>query len=74
MLENWPTWTRSTIKPVGGGTSTFTLEDNPVDAIIRGLEGIRSRMAEYKLQTRQIGELVGNPPRESLVAAIQGAI
>ena len=31
-------------------------------------------MAEYEVQMRQVGELVGNPPRESLVAAVQEAI
>ena len=74
MLENRPTRTMSATKPVGGGTSTFILEDNPVDAIIRDLERIRYRMTEYKLQIRQIGELVGNPLRESLVAAVEGTI
>jgi hypothetical protein len=74
MLGNRETRTRSATKPLGGGTSTFTLEDNPVDAIIRDLEGVRSRIAEYELQMRQVGELVGNPPRESLVAAVQEAI
>ena len=52
MLENRPTRTRSATKPVKGGTSTFTLEDNPVDVIIRDLEGVRSRMAEFELQMR----------------------
>ena len=51
-LENRPTRTRSATKSVGGGPSTFTEEDNPVDAIIRDLEGVRSRMTEYKLQMR----------------------
>ena len=74
MLRNRATRTRSATKHVGGGTSTFTLEDNPVDAIIRDLEGVRSRIAEYELQMKQVGELVGNPPQESLVAAIQEAI
>jgi hypothetical protein len=74
MLGNRATRTKSATKPVGGGTSTFTLEDNPVDAIIRDLEGVRSRIAEYELQIRQVGELVGNPPRENLVAAVQEAI
>jgi hypothetical protein len=74
MLGNRATRTRSATKPVGGGTSTFILEDNPVDAIIRDLEGVRSRIAEYELQMRQVGDLVGNLPRESLVAAIQEAI
>jgi hypothetical protein len=73
ILGNLATRTRSTTKPGGGGTSTFTLEDNPVDFIIRDLEGVRSRIAEYELQMQQVGELVGNPPRESLVAAIQEA-
>ena len=36
-LENRPTRTRSATKPVGGGPSTFTEEDNTVDAIIRDL-------------------------------------
>ena len=72
MLENRPTQTRSATKPVGDRTSTFTLEDNPVDVIIRDLEGIRSRMTEYKLQMRRKGELVGNHSQESLVAAVQG--
>jgi hypothetical protein len=52
MLENRATRTRSATKSVGGGTSTFTLEDNPVDTIIRDLEGVRSRMAEYEVQMR----------------------
>jgi len=46
ILENRAMRTRSATKPVGGGTSTFTLEDNPVDAIIRDLEGVRSRIEE----------------------------
>ena len=73
-LENRPTRTRSATKPIGGGPSTFTEEDNPVDAIIRDLEGVRLRMTEYKLQVRRIGELVGNPPQGRLVAAVQDAI
>ena len=74
LLENRSTWTKSATKPVGGGTSTFTLEDNPVDVIIRDLEGVRFWMTEYKLRIRRIEELVGNPPRESLVAAVPEAI
>jgi hypothetical protein len=50
MLENLATRTRSATKPGGCGTSTFILEDNPVDSIIRDLEGERSRIAEYELQ------------------------
>ena len=53
---------------------TFILEDNPVDFIIRDQEGLRSRIVEYELQMQQVGELVGNPPRENLIAAIQEAI
>ena len=64
----------STTKPVGGGPSTFTEEDNLMDAIIRDLEGVRSRITKYKLQVRLIGELVGNPPHGSLVAVVQEAI
>ena len=71
MLGNRPARTRSATKPVGGGTSIFTEKDNPVDVIIRDLEGVRSQMTEYKLQMRRIGELVGNPPHESLVDAVQ---
>ena len=41
MLENRA---KSATMSVGGGTSTFTLEDNPVNVIIRDLEGVRSRM------------------------------
>ena len=74
MLGNLATRTRSATKVRGGETSTFTLEDNPVGSIICDLEGIRSRIAEYELQMQQVEELVGNPPRESLVAAIQEAI
>jgi hypothetical protein len=74
MLGNHAMRIRSTTKPVGGGTSTFTLEDNPVDAIIRDLGGVRSRIAEYELQMRQVGKLVGNPPRDNLVAAMQETI
>jgi hypothetical protein len=74
MLGNLAKRTKSATKPGGGGTSTFSLEDNPVDSIIRDLEGVRYRIAEYELQMQQVGELVGNPPRESSVAAIQEAI
>jgi hypothetical protein len=74
MLGNHATRTMSATKPVGSKTSTFPLEDNPVDSIIRDLEGVRSRIAEYELQMQQVGELVGNPPHESLVAAIQEVI
>ena len=31
-------------------------------------------MTKYNLQMRRIGELVGNPPHDSLVAAVQDAI
>ena len=61
MLKDRPTRTRSATKPVGGGASIFTEEDNPVDAIIRDLEGIRSRMMEYKLQMWWIGEFGRQP-------------
>ena len=74
MLENRPARTRSATKPVEGGTSTFTEEDNPVDVIVRDLEEVRSRMTEYKLQVRRIGELVCNPSHGSLVAAVQDAV
>ena len=70
MLENQPTRTRSATKSVGGGTSTVTLQDNPVDTFIRDLEGVGSRMAEYELQMKHVRDLVCNPPRESLVAAV----
>ena len=73
-LGNRATRTRSATKHVGGGTSTFTLEDNSVDAIILDLERVRSRIAEYEPQMKQVGGLVGNPPHESLVAVIQEAI
>jgi hypothetical protein len=52
---NRGTRTRSATKAGGGGTSTFTLEDNPVDSIIRDLKGVRSRIAEYELHMRQVG-------------------
>ena len=29
---------------------------------------------EYELQMRQVGEMVGNPPWENLIAAVQEAI
>ena len=74
MLGNRATRIRSTTKPIGGGTSTVPLEDNPVDSIIRDLKEIRSRIAEYELQMQQVGELMGNPPWDSLVAAIQETI
>ena len=74
MLGNSATRTRSATKPVGGGTSTFPLEDNLVDSFIRDLEEVRCWIAEYELQMQQVGELVGNPSRESLVTAIQEAI
>ena len=45
-----------------------------MDSIIRDLKGVLSRIAEYELQMQHVGELVGNPLRESLVAAIQEAI
>ena len=72
--ENPTTPTKSATKAGGGRTSTFTLEDNTVDSIIYDLEGVRSRIAEYELQMQQMGEMLGNPSRESLVAAIQEAI
>jgi hypothetical protein len=50
ILGNIATRIRSATKPGGGGTSIFTLEDNPVDSIIHDLEGVRSRIAEYELQ------------------------
>jgi hypothetical protein len=74
MMENLATRTRSATKPGGGRTFTFTLEDNPMDSIICDLEGVRSRIAEFELQMQQVGELVDNLSRESLVAAIQEAI
>ena len=74
MLGIRATRTRSATKTVEDGTSTFPLEDNPVDSIIRDLEGVRSRIASYMLQMQQVGEMVGNSPRESLVAAIREAI
>ena len=49
MGENPATRTRSTVKAAGERTSTFTLEDNPVDSIIRDLEGVWSRIMEYEL-------------------------
>jgi hypothetical protein len=45
-----------------------------MDSIIRDVEGVPSRIAEYELQMQQVGEMVVNPPRENLVAAIQEAI
>ena len=45
-----------------------------MDSILRDLEEVRSRIAEYGLQMQHVGEMVGNPPRESLVAAIQKGI
>lgn len=74
MLRHLATWTKSATKPGGGGTATFILDDNPVYSIIRGLEEVLSRIAEYELELQHAEELVGNPPRESLIAAIQEAI
>ena len=71
---NRMTRTRYATKVGGGGTSTFTLEDNPVDSVIRDLEGVWSRIAEYELQMQQVGEMVGSPPWENLVVAIQEVI
>ena len=50
---NPTTRTRSATKAGGGGTPTFTLEDNPVDSIVCDLEGVRSRIAEYELQMQR---------------------
>ena len=36
ILANRPTRTKSATKRVGGGTSTFILEDNPVDPRLGG--------------------------------------
>lgn len=74
MLRHLATWTRSATKPGGGGTATFILDDNPMYSIIRGLEGVLSRIAEYELEMQHVEELVGNPPQESLIAAILEAI
>ena len=57
---NFATRTRFTTKAEGGGTSTFTLEDNLVDSIIRDQERVRSRIAEFELQMQHVGELVGD--------------
>jgi hypothetical protein len=54
--KNLATRTRSATKAGGGETSTFTLEDNPVDFIIRDLEKVWSRIAEYELQMQQVEE------------------
>jgi hypothetical protein len=40
--KNPRTQTRSATKAGGGGASTFTLEDNPVDSIILDLGGVWS--------------------------------
>jgi hypothetical protein len=61
MLENLATRTRSATKHEGGGTSTFTLEDNPVEPIIRDLEGVRSRITEYERQMSTGGGTCGQP-------------
>ena len=45
-----------------------------MDSIIRDLKEVRSRIMEYELQMQQVGEMVGNPPRENLIAAVQEAI
>ena len=45
-----------------------------MDSIIHDLEGVRSRIMEYELQMQQVGEMVGNPPRENLIAAVHEAI
>ena len=74
ILENSAMRTKSAIKPVGGGTSTFTLEDNPMDFIIRDLEGAHIRIVEYEVEIQHVGEHVGNPRHESLVVTIQEAI
>jgi hypothetical protein len=65
------TQTKSTTKAGRRGPSTFTLEDNPVDSIIYNQEGVWSWIVEYEVQMHLAGEMVGNPPRKSLVAAIQ---
>ena len=62
--------TRSAVKAAGGRMSTFTLEDNSVDSIIRDLEGMRSRIMEYELQMQQVGKMVGNPLQENQIAAV----
>ena len=46
---NLATRIRSATKAKGERTSPFTLGDNPVDSIIRDLEGVRSRIAEFEL-------------------------
>ena len=51
-LGNRATRTRSATKHVGGGTSTFTLEDNPMDVIICDLQGVWSRITKYELQMK----------------------
>jgi hypothetical protein len=68
--KNLATRTKSVTKPGGGGTSIFILEDNLVDSIICDLEGVRSRITEYKPHMQHVGEMVGNPSRENMVAAI----
>ena len=62
-MEKSSTHIKSATKARGGGTSTFPLEDNPMDSIIHDLEGVRFQIAKYELQMQHVEEMVGNPPR-----------
>ena len=66
--------TRAATRAAVAGPSRMSAGENPVDPILRDLEEVRSRMAAYELTMQQIEGMVGNPPREGLVAAVRQRI
>jgi hypothetical protein len=72
MEETPPVRTRAAARAAAGEASTARA--HPLDSIIQGLIEVRNLNPNQELQLQQVGELVGNPPREELVAAVKKAI
>ena len=73
--ENSPAHrTRAASRAAVGTPTKLRITHNPVDPILRDLEEVRSRLAAYEATLQQLEEMVGNPPRAGLVAAVKHAV
>lgn len=68
------TRTRSATRVVEAGTDSQPRGEVSLDAIIRDLEGVRDRWRANEVQLQQLGAIVGNPPRDTLVTAVREAV
>ena len=68
------TRTRSAIKAVVDRPARMQLRDTSLDSIIRDLEEVRVKVGSSESILLQVEELVGNPPRSELVAAVKDAV